>query len=104
MYKDLCVLPEVNLFCFFLYQMLSKRHSFMQYLIDLADDGIVHDIPDLRERVQQLLNLIPSGKELPCLYQYSIPSSPGLFSHSFNPLTPKIAKDQNSRKIPNFIL
>ena len=42
-------------------QMLSKRHSFMQYLINLADQGIVHNIPDLRERVQQLLNLIPSG-------------------------------------------
>ena len=41
--------------------MLSKRHSFMQYLINLADQGIVHNIPDLRERVQQLLNLIPSG-------------------------------------------
>ncbi|XP_068731970.1 ubiquitin carboxyl-terminal hydrolase 9X-like isoform X1 [Montipora capricornis] len=43
--------------------MLSKRHSFMQYLINLADQGIVHNIPDLRERVQQLLNLIPSDTE-----------------------------------------
>lgn len=43
--------------------MLSKRHSFMQYLIDLADQGITHNIPDLRERVQQLLNLIPSDTE-----------------------------------------
>lgn len=34
----------------------------MQYLINLADQGIIHDIPDLRGRVQQLLNLIPSGK------------------------------------------
>lgn len=42
--------------------MLSKRHSFMQYLIDLSDQGIAHNIPDLRERVQQLLNLIPSGE------------------------------------------
>ena len=33
----------------------------MEYLIDLADQGIAHNIPDLRERVQQLLNLIPSG-------------------------------------------
>lgn len=43
--------------------MLSKRHSFMQYLIDLSDQGIAHNIPDLRERVQQLLNLIPSDTE-----------------------------------------
>ncbi|XP_078379070.1 ubiquitin carboxyl-terminal hydrolase 9X-like isoform X2 [Oculina patagonica] len=43
--------------------MLSKRHSFMQYLIDLAEQGIAHNIPDLRERVQQLLNLIPSDTE-----------------------------------------
>ena len=35
----------------------------MQYLINLGDQGIVHDIPDLRERVQQLLNLIPPGKQ-----------------------------------------
>ena len=33
----------------------------MEYLIDLADQGIAHNILDLRERVQQLLNLIPSG-------------------------------------------
>lgn len=51
-----------NYYIFF--QMLSKRHSLMQYLIDLADQGITHNIPDLRERVQQLLNLIPSGKQL----------------------------------------
>ena len=47
--------------------MLSKRHSFMQYLINLADQGIVHDVPDLRDRVQQLLNLIPSGKSVSSL-------------------------------------
>ena len=41
----------------------------MQYLINLADQGIVHDVPDLRDRVQQLLNLIPSGKSL-YLYHY----------------------------------
>lgn len=40
---------------------MSKRHQFIQYLIDLADQGIVHGIPELRERVQQLLCLIPSG-------------------------------------------
>ena len=43
----------------------------MQYLIDLADDGIAHDIPDLRERVQQLLNLIPSGKQQLKLFHFS---------------------------------
>ena len=46
----------------------------MQYLIDLADQGITHNIPDLRERVQQLLNLIPSGKNptIIWLFMYSI--------------------------------
>jgi len=44
----------------------------MQYLIDLADQGITHNIPDLRERVQQLLNLIPSGKNPFWLFMYSV--------------------------------
>ena len=46
----------------------------MQYLIDLADQGITHNIPDLRERVQQLLNLIPSGKNpaVLWLFMYSV--------------------------------
>ena len=52
--------------------MLSKRHSFMQYLINLADQGIVHDVPDLRDRVQQLLNLIPSGKSLSFLSLFTV--------------------------------
>ena len=63
---------ESELFCFFVFQMLSKRHSFMQYLINLADQGIVHDVPDLRDRVQQLLNLIPSGKSLSSLPLFTV--------------------------------
>ena len=47
--------------CYTFTQIMSKRHQFIQYLIDLADQGIVHGIPELRERVQQLLCLIPSG-------------------------------------------
>lgn len=44
----------------------------MQYLINLADQGIVHDVPDLRDRVQQLLNLIPSGKSLSSLPLFTV--------------------------------
>ena len=44
----------------------------MQYLINLADQGIVHDVPDLRDRVQQLLNLIPSGKSLVSLSLFTV--------------------------------
>ena len=44
----------------------------MQYLINLADQGIVHDVPDLRDRVQQLLNLIPSGKSLISLSLFTV--------------------------------
>ena len=44
----------------------------MQYLINLADQGIVHDVPDLRDRVQQLLNLIPSGKSLSSLSLFTV--------------------------------
>ena len=51
----------------------------MQYLVDLADQGITHNIPDLRERVQQLLNLIPSGKNHIWLFMYSV--FKGSFSH-----------------------
>ena len=52
----------------------------MQYLIDLGDQGITHNIPDLRERVQQLLNLIPSGKNLIWLFMYSV--FKGSFCHT----------------------
>ena len=52
----------------------------MQYLIDLADQGITHNIPDLRERVQQLLNLIPSGKNPIWLFMYSV--FKGSFCHT----------------------
>ena len=52
----------------------------MQYLIDLADQGITHNIPDLRESVQQLLNLIPSGKKPIWLFMYSV--FKGLFCHN----------------------
>ena len=70
--EELRVFTESELFCFFVFQMLSKRHSFMQYLINLADQGIVHDVPDLRDRVQQLLNLIPSGKSLSSLPLFTV--------------------------------
>ncbi|XP_031549243.1 probable ubiquitin carboxyl-terminal hydrolase FAF-X isoform X2 [Actinia tenebrosa] len=44
--------------------IMSKRHQFLQYLIQLADHGIEHGISELRERVQQLLDLIPSDAHI----------------------------------------
>lgn len=43
---------------------MSKRHDFLQFLIQLADYGIEHKIYELRERVQQLLDLIPSDTHI----------------------------------------
>ncbi|CAH3106557.1 unnamed protein product [Porites lobata] len=79
--------------------MLSKRHSFMQYLINLADQGIVHDVPDLRDRVQQLLNLIPSDTETvgniknvcrACSENFSKTSSPSLDAMFFIPSSTQV--------------
>lgn len=50
----------VTLLYFFQSQIMSKRHEFLQFLIQLADYGIENKIHELRERVQQLLDLIPS--------------------------------------------
>ncbi|EDO35056.1 predicted protein [Nematostella vectensis] len=39
--------------------MLSKRHTFLQYLVHLADLAIENNISELRDVVRQLLELIP---------------------------------------------
>lgn len=77
----------------------------MQYLINLADQGIVHDVPDLRDRVQQLLNLIPSGKSLSSLPLFTVSGYYTLVNETNNGLqvNNQFSSNINLFFLPNFV-
>lgn len=77
----------------------------MQYLINLADQGIVHDVPDLRDRVQQLLNLIPSGKSLSSLPLFTVSGYYTLVNETNNGLqvNSQFSSNINLFFLPNFV-